>query len=160
MKSLVIATTLTLVITTVSTSAGADSKFYPATLCNAIDGASPSYWTTGAAFNASTTVDRYFVCPVVRDTVRTDGSSWSSLVVTALNLHPTIWMTCFAATSYPDDYEFGHVDANQLHPSSDWTDLSFPTISVPSTGYMVLNCRVPRFTGPYPSGLASYRIDE
>ena len=160
MKSLVIATTLTLVITMVSTSADADSKFYPATLCNAIDGASPSYWTTGAAFNASTTVDRYFVCPIVRDTVRSDGSSWSSLVVTALNIHPTIWMSCFAVTSYPNDYEFGRVNANQLPPGSDWTDLSFATISVPSNGYMLLNCRVPRYAGSSGSGLASYRVDE
>src|SRR5262249_48015319 len=116
---------------------------------------------SGAALNPSTDQDMTMVCPVVRDVVRSDGLGWSSLVVNVLNLSHTRTLTCTAQTFYPNDYAVGSASSNSLAPLNDWTDLSLATMATSSDGYILVTCTLPREdSNSYPSGVASYRIDE
>jgi len=139
-----------------------DTKFYPATLCEATDGLTASYAASGAAYNTRTDREMTLVCPLVRDVERSDGLGWSSLIINALNLTPqpnNRWLTCVAQTFNIDDYLSGTAYSVAVPPNTNWTDMSFGVASVPASGYMLISCQVPRMY-TYPSGLASYRIDE
>jgi hypothetical protein len=114
---------------------------------------------SGAAYNTLTNQEMTLICPVVRDVERTDGLGWTSLTVNALNMTPlpnNRWITCVAQTFYTDDYLFGSASSVAIAPNTDWTDTSFSAVSVPTNGYIVLSCNIPRMY-TYPSGIASYR---
>jgi hypothetical protein len=165
MKSLSIAVSAALGLAALATPAAANSKFYPGTLCKITGDANAagptlSYYPTGAAHNVSSSTSYNFVCPIVRDEVRSDGLGWASLKVTVLNLSNVgELLSCTAYTFSPNDYGFGQINSSSVG-LTDWTDLSFGTVSAPSDGYIVLNCHIPHKTGAWPSGIASYRIDE
>jgi hypothetical protein len=158
-----------------------DTKFYPGTMCQGTVGQAafrpvtigtsttysldtwylPAIYSfSGAAYNYAQDQDMQMVCPLVRDSDRTDGVGWNSLVITALNLNSSRNLTCTAQTFYSNDYAFGSASSATLGPLTDWTDLSLSALSVPFNGYMVIYCSVPLRDGNYPSGIASYRIDE
>jgi hypothetical protein len=159
-----------------------DTKFYPATMCQGsvyhgytsqvFIGSSlvqlpgvyvqpASYATTGAALNPVGEQEMTLVCPIVRDVVRSDNLGWSSLIVNVLNTSHTRNLTCSAQTFYPNDYGFGSASSNTLGTLTDWTDLSLSVLSLPADGYILISCTLPRVDpNGYPSGIASYRIDE
>ncbi len=165
MKSPVIAACTALGLAALAIPAAANSKFYPGTLCSITGGSStsspsPSYYPTGAVHNVSTSTGYTFVCPIVRDEVRGDGLGWASLKVNVLNLTAVSdVLSCIATSFYPNDYGLGQISGGGVF-RTDWMDLSFGTVSVPSDGYIVLTCNIPRRSETYPSGIASYRIDE
>jgi hypothetical protein len=136
-------------------------KSYPGTLCQAQGNTSRlNYYEHGAAHNSSTSADMNIVCPIVRDEVRADGTGWASLFVTTLNLSPSVWLSCDARSYHPDDYGFQTVSKRWQAPNTDWTDLNMGTLSAPNPGYLLITCTLPRQSGSFPSGIASYRIDE
>lgn len=140
--------------------AAGDTKTYPATMCRGQGTYSLNYYEHGAAHNSISTVDVPTVCPIVRDVVRTDGLGWGSLFVTTLNLHPSIWLGCDARSYHMDDYGFAVVAKRWQQPNTNWTDLNMGTLAAPDPGYLLITCTIPRLSGPNPSGIASYRIDE
>lgn len=171
-----------ILVTVLSTTAHAgDTKFYPGTMCQGSVGQvalrqvsignnvgfsvdtwilPAQYSFSGAAYNYAQDQDMQMVCPLVRDSDRTDGIGWNSLVITALNLNSSRNLTCTAQTYYSNDYAFGSASSATLGPLRDWTDLYLSALSVPFNGYMLIYCSVPLKDGNYPSGIASYRIDE
>jgi hypothetical protein len=167
MKSLAITVCTALGLAALATPATANSKFYPGTLCsivsttpNTTSSPNPSYYPTGAVHNVSTSTGYTFVCPIVRDEVRGDGLGWASLKVNVLNLTAVSdVLSCTATTFYPNDYGLGQISSGGVG-RTDWVDLSFGNVSVPSDGYIILTCNIPRRSETYPSGIASYRIDE
>jgi len=163
------------------TAEAGDTKFYPATMCQGfvpqtyqsqiVVGQTPAivpgvyilpatYATSGAALNPSSSFDMTVVCPVVRDVVRTDNLGWTSLIVNVLNLNHTKSLACSAQTFYPDDYGVGNASSNSLAPLHDWTDLPLSAMASSSDAYIVVSCALPVRDDTYPSGIASYRIDE
>jgi hypothetical protein len=179
----VIVATITMLLAGLSTTAHAgDTKFYPGTMCQGSIaeprlvhhhvGSSivnevfsvfrpPTYSTTGAAHNSSLESEMTVVCPIVRDVQNVGGAGWTSLIFNSLNTSATRSLTCVAQTFFPNDYSFGSISSNTLGPSTDWTDLPLLTLLVPFDGYMLIHCNIPRRDdGDFPSGIASYRIDE
>lgn len=178
------AITVTTLIAGLAMPALADDKFYPGTLCQGsvteihpltvFIGSSTgtvsvplvrpaTYANTGAALNWSKQADMSMICPIVRDVVRPDGLSWNYLAVNVLNTSSSRKLTCVAESFFPWDYGFGSKSSAELPPLRDWTDLFFPVLSVPVDGYITVTCLVPRVNAgnnQYPSGIASYRVDE
>lgn len=148
-------------VVTLSASASAGNvKFYPATMCRGQNLSNLSYSQHGAVLNSSASVDMPVVCPLVRDEVRADGNGWASLSVNTLNLNSTVWLWCDARSYHPNDYGFATVTKRYQAPNTDWTDLDMGTLAAPNPGYLLITCSIPRQSGAYPSGIASYRIDE
>jgi hypothetical protein len=185
MRYLAVITTTALLAGAASPAYAGDAKVYPAAMCQGSVpelrtttinvGTSPVPITvhyiidksvtrqgTGTAMNGSSDFEMPVLCPVVRDVARGDGLGWSSLFVNALNMSATRNLTCLAKTFHKSDHDFGgNFSSNTLPANRDWTDLSFPVLGIPVDGYMLVSCTIPRRDpGGFPSGLASYRVDE
>jgi hypothetical protein len=139
-----------------------DLKSYPGTFCQAQGhGSHLFYQGTGTAMNNSTSADMNALCPIVRDEVRADGTAWARLYVTTLNLHPTLGLWCDARSYHPDDYQFAAIVRRRGQaPNTGWDDLDMGTLAAPNPGYFLVICTIPRKAGEWPSGIASYHIDE
>jgi hypothetical protein len=155
---------LAALVTLSATADAGNVKFYPATMCQGQGQGSATsalnYYQHGTVHNNSTTVDMPVVCPIVRDEVRADGNGWASLSVNTLNLSTSVWLWCDARSYYPNDYGYATITKRYQAPNTDWTDMDLGTLAAPNPGYLLITCSIPRQVGSYPSGIASYRIDE
>lgn len=163
MKTLIKTALATLVLVSLPTFAQAAKHVYPGTMCQGSLSDRPLYYPSGAIHNGSYTAEMDILCPIVRSAERVDGKGWSRLLVNALNTSTSTKLYCDALTFDKADYgaDLGVISRTSLEVRTDWTDLSMPVKAVPADGYMLVLCKIPRRpTGGWPSGIASYRIEE
>ena len=140
---------------------GSDRKVYPATNCqqDAQSEGTPYYSTSGVVYNVSTSEPLTLVCPVVRDNT-VDGYAEFSVVVrnSAAEL-VSIW--CTAESRYSSGGLYREDDRYLSTASgTSWERLTFQAKPAPERGFYQIVCRLPRHSGDYAPGIASYEVTE
>jgi hypothetical protein len=143
---------------------GSDRKIYAATNCRPAAGTKGTTYVSqsGVVYNTSPTDQLILVCPIVRDST-VDGYPDISVVVrNPVDAEPGAddEIACKAeirynnAALYREDFQF-------LGPNgTDWEVLSFTAQPAPDFGFYQLVCKLPKSTGSFAPGIASYSVVE
>ncbi len=145
---------------------GSDRKIYAATNCRPVAGTKGTtyVWEDGAVYNTSPTDQLILVCPIVRDNT-VDGYPDISVVVRnsvddGPGDNPDERIVCKAEYRYKNT-AFFREDYKYLRPNgTNWEVLPFNRMPAPEAGFYQLICKLPKSTGSYAPGIASYSVGE
>lgn len=137
-----------------------DGKTLPGAACQPLNKDSLFFISsTGVLFNTSTTTFLTVICPVVRDTIASNGIS--SAQIRAIDNNTTFGVSCTLDSRNASAGLTSSRTANSAagtNPSPQ--TLSYFGLSSSSGGYYMFRCTIPPQQTAGTSGIVMYRVDE
>lgn len=137
-----------------------DGKTLPGAACQPLSkDALFSVSSTGVLLNTSTTAFLTVICPVVRDTIASNGISSGQVMAIDNNIASSVSCTLDSrstSTGLVSSRTANTVAGTNPSPQS----LSYAALSSSSGGYYMFRCTIPPQQGSGFSGIAMYRVDE